>query len=281
MVFYPTMLGTPMSSVGAPGGTSRRVSVQNQLEDNVIAALPAGSVWLDVDTLYNTTAQTWTDRKSGIVFPRISGAMPAKSTGGQNGKAFVQWITDTVFAGPAGTAIWPTAADFTAVAIMASATPDTSGGNGALLGNGRISTTQSAGVATGGSYALSFNSTNSILAMQEGSAVATAEIQTAAGDCAGPNTYLWAMSRAYAENTAAIIRNNTTLKTNTGLTRHNENERLIVGAGGFDGTTYDRKLRNARIYQIMFVRGLALHKSDGAPLLAAIQAYANAKYALY
>ena len=134
MAFPVRLVEVQVCSVNAPGGTVRLPSAENSLEDNLLAAMLAGSIFLDLTVSYNTTAKTWTDRKSGIVFFTGSGTMPVLTPAGQNGKSYLQWGAGNVLASSVDARNWPPGGDWAAVAILASS----GGANGGIIGSGRI-----------------------------------------------------------------------------------------------------------------------------------------------
>lgn len=271
---YTTLLSGTISEVGALGGVSLLPTPFNNAKKALLAALPTGSRWLRVAELYDPTAQTWTCIKTGQVFHLISGIMPVVRTDGPNGLKYIQFGSSAATSGVfmSEDPIWLANADQTLMSIMASAT----GANGALIGQNRTATSQTGGVTTGGSYGLAWTSTDSVLAMNERTATASAQLQTLTGAASGTDWHAWAMARKITGNIGKIRKDGTYVREITNATRASETANMLIGAAGWSGsgTTFERPLRNAKVSDILYVPG-ADYESANDNWREAFEVYAN------
>ncbi|WP_156429067.1 hypothetical protein [Paracoccus aminovorans] len=274
----------PLGTVFLPG----RVE-PDPLTDNLMAALPDGSVWLDPRSGF--ASGSWTDRKSGEVFAlgtNTGAAMPTVVQDAQNGQRGLLFSNGTSGCPlvSASDDIWPIGASYTLVAMI-KPTGEASAVGG-IAANQRIETSQTGGVQTGASR-FGYVVSASVLALNHqtrdsAGATTTNIVQSVTGAAAGTAAQMWMASFDRPGGAAELWLNGAVNRAvASGITRQNEEGHLVVGAAGYiPGTVYN-PLRYANLLGLIMVPGLALHQSGSqqTEIRQAIETYARGKLAIW
>lgn len=275
----------PLGTVFLPGRVEPDI-----ITDDLLAALPAGAIFLDPRSGFSAADGRWTDRKSGQVFrlgTNPGAAMPVLQQniqGDQPGLHYQNGTSGCPLVSDADN-IWPIGGSYTSV-LLFKATGE-GAATGGFMCNRRIESSQTGGVQTGASR-LGYVVSGSVIALNHQtrtSAGATTAnlIQPATGTFTGTMAQMLMTSFDGAADTGEMFRNGVSVRTATGLTRDNEEGHLVIGAAGYIPGEVFNPLRYVHLLGAMFLPGLALHAAGSAQaeIKLAIETYARNKLAIW
>lgn len=291
MVQYSQRIAATRSLSDAPLGTIQlpgRIA-PDPLSDALLAALPAGSLWLDPAKGYSASDKTWTDRKSGRVLrlgTYANAAMPTLTPAMQNGQPSLLFGGASALVSDQGD-VWPVGDNSYSMVTLFKQTADN--GNGGFCCNQRVDASETGGVITGKSM-MRWQAAGSVLSWYHQTKSGTTSLgsiaQTITAAAAGTAAQMWVYAFDAAANTACMRKNGEWVRNFSNVTRRVQEGHLVVGASGYVPGTVEQLLTNTHVLGHLLVPGLALNRTgtgneQHVAVLAAIDAYAQGRLAVW